>query len=309
MSGRLGDGRIKFRHLQCFLAVAQFASIKRAADSLSITQPAVSKTIAELEEILGVALFERSRSGAALTREGQAFVPHVSACVAALREGVELLTRESAGDGGPVAFGVLPTVAAALVPRVLPAFRQRWPRAILNVCTGPNAELLARLKAREIEFAIARASDPELMVGLSFEHLYSEPLAVVVRADHPLVGDGAAAATRLAHFPVVLPPYGTLIRHRADALLSAYGAAPLPSFVEALSVSVGRAIVLENDGVWFVPASAVRHDLAVGTIVRLSLPTDGTEEPVGIVLHTDTLPSPVVRSLLETVRQVARPGL
>jgi LysR family pca operon transcriptional activator len=308
MSGRLGDGRIKFRHLQCFLAVAQFASIKRAADGLSITQPAVSKTIAELEEILGVALFERSRSGAALTREGQMFVPHVSACVAALREGVDLLTRDGRGDSGPVAVGLLPTVAAGIVPRVLPEFRERWPRAILNVRTGPNAELLARLKAREIEFAIARVSDPELMVGLSFEHLYSEPLAVVVRAGHPLVGEGAAAATRLGDFPVVLPPYGTLIRHRADTLLSAYGAAPLPSFVEVLSVSVGRAIVLENDGVWFVPGSAVRHDLTGGTIVRLPLPTDGTEEPVGIVMHIDAMPSPIVHSLLETIRQIVRRG-
>jgi LysR family transcriptional regulator, pca operon transcriptional activator len=306
MPGRLGDGRIKFRHLQCFLAVAQFASIKRAADSLSITQPAVSKTIAELEEILGVALFERSRSGAALTREGQIFVPHVSACVAALREGVELLTREGGGDGGTIAMGVLPTVAVALIPRVLPGFRKRWPRAILSVRTGLNAELLARLKAREVEFAIARVADPELMVGLSFEHLYSEPLSVVVRDGHPLIDDGAAAATRLTEFPVVLPPYGTLIRHRADTLLSAYGAAPLPSFVEALSVSVGRAIVLENDGVWFVPSSAVRHDLATGTIVRLPLPTEGTEEPVGIVVHTDVQPSPVVLSLLDMIRSAMR---
>ena len=57
----LTSGRIKFRHLQCFLAVTQFGSVQRAADSLSITQPAVSKTIAELESILGVRLFERGR--------------------------------------------------------------------------------------------------------------------------------------------------------------------------------------------------------------------------------------------------------
>src|ERR1700760_2318081 len=59
----LTSGRIKFRHLQCFLAVTQFGSVQRAADSLSITQPAVSKTVAELEAILGVKLFERGRHG------------------------------------------------------------------------------------------------------------------------------------------------------------------------------------------------------------------------------------------------------
>ena len=64
----LTSGRIKFRHLQCFLAVMQFGSVQRAADSLSITQPAVSKTIGELESILGVRLFERGRRGAADAR-------------------------------------------------------------------------------------------------------------------------------------------------------------------------------------------------------------------------------------------------
>src|SRR5471032_2192886 len=89
----LTSGRIKFRHLQCFLAVTQFGSVQRAADSLSITQPAVSKTIGELESILGVRLFERGRRGAAPTRDGRLFAPHAAACVGALREGVDELSR------------------------------------------------------------------------------------------------------------------------------------------------------------------------------------------------------------------------
>lgn len=96
MHNRIADGRVKFRHLQCFLAVAQFGSVQKAAHSLSITQPAVSKTIAELESILGVRLFERGRQGARPTREGQLFMPHASACVLALRQGVGLLARGAA---------------------------------------------------------------------------------------------------------------------------------------------------------------------------------------------------------------------
>ena len=79
------------------LAVAQLGGVQKAAESLSITQPAVSKTIAELEAILGVKLFERGRQGAQPTREAQLFMPHANACVLALRQGVGLLARE----GGP----------------------------------------------------------------------------------------------------------------------------------------------------------------------------------------------------------------
>src|SRR6187402_1999428 len=102
LTSGLTSGRIKFRHLQCFLAVTQFGSVQRAADSLSITQPAVSKTIAELESILGVRLFERGRRGAEPTREGRLFAPHAAACVGALREGVDELSRHGVEYPGTV---------------------------------------------------------------------------------------------------------------------------------------------------------------------------------------------------------------
>ncbi|HEY1610092.1 MAG TPA: pca operon transcription factor PcaQ, partial [Paraburkholderia sp.] len=278
---------------------------QKAAESLSITQPAVSKTIAELETVLGVKLFVRGRRGAVPTPEGQRFMPHASASVSALRQGVELLARDDAAATATVDIGVLPTVAPALVPPVLRAFSAQWPRAIVRLTTAANAELLERLKAGQISFAIGRLADPERMVGLSFEQLYGEPLVIVVRAGHPLQG-GAGLPARLADFPVVLPPFGTLIRQAADGLLAAWGAAPIASFVEMLSVSVGRALALDSDAVWFVPSGAVEYDLRHGTLVRLPLPSAGSEEPVGLILRTDTQPSVAGRALIEAVRRAAR---
>ena len=310
MQRRLADSRVKFRHLQCFLAVAQFGGVQKAAESLSITQPAVSKTVAELEEILGVKLFERGRHGAAITREGQLFVPHASACVSALRQGVDLLTREGGGAPASLEIGMLPTIAPALVPPMLARFAKEWPQVVVRLVTSSNAELLERLKAGTIEFAIGRLADPEKMIGLNFEQLFNEPLAVVVRAGHPLAAGAASSAALPAalseQFPVVLPPFGTLIRQSAESLLTMSGAAPLASFVEVLSVSVGRALALENDALWFVPLSAVERDLDGGALVRLPLPYAGTEEPVGLIRRTDSEPTPVARTLIEAVRELAR---
>lgn len=306
MQRSLADSRVKFRHLQCFLAVAQFGSVQRAADSLSITQPAVSKTVAELEAILGVKLFERGRHGAVPTREGQLFMPHASACVSALRQGVDLLARAEGAAAATLEIGILPTVAAALVPPVLKRFAALWPRVIVRLATGANPELLERLKAGTIEFAIGRLADPERMVGLSFEQLFSEPLIAVVRAGHPLALGAGLPATSLEEFPVVLPPFGTLIRQSAESLLSAWGVPPLSGFVEVLSVSTGRALTLENDAVWFVPLSAVEYELAHGMLVRLPLPFAGTGEPVGLIRRSDTQPSPVGRAFIDAVREVAQ---
>ncbi|CAH2928369.1 MAG: Pca operon transcriptional activator PcaQ [uncultured Paraburkholderia sp.] len=306
MQRSLADSRVKFRHLQCFLAVAQFGSVQRAADSLSITQPAVSKTVAELEAMLGVKLFERSRHGAVPTREGQLFMPHASACVSALRQGVDLLARAEGAAAATLEVGILPTVAGALMPPVLKRFGLLWPRVIVRLATGANPELLERLKAGTIEFAVGRLADPERMVGLSFEQLFSEPLIAVVRAGHPLDAAPGLPSAALQDFPVVLPPFGTLIRQSADSLLSAWGVLPLSAFVEVLSVSTGRALTLENDAVWFVPLSAVEYELAHGMFVRLPLPFAGTDEPVGLIRRSDTQPSPVGRAFIDAVREVAQ---
>ncbi|WP_412024725.1 pca operon transcription factor PcaQ [Burkholderia cepacia] len=305
MNNRIADGRVKFRHLQCFLAVAQLGGVQKAAESLSITQPAVSKTIAELEAILGVKLFERGRHGAQPTREAQLFMPHANACVLALRQGVGLLAREGGAAAATLEIGMLPTVAASLAPALMKALAERWPRIVVRIATAANADLLERLKAGAIECAIGRLSEPERMIGLAFEQLYNEPLVAVVRAGHPLLSS-AAPATELARYPVVLPPFGTLIRQSAEQLLGACGVPPLDSFIEVLSVSVARALALENDAVWFVPLYAAEYDLSAGALARLPLPSAGTDEPVGLVLRTDAQPSPVARTLIDAVRDIAR---
>jgi LysR family pca operon transcriptional activator len=177
---------------------------------------------------------------------------------------------------------------------------------IVRLATGANPELLERLKAGTIEFAIGRLADPERMVGLSFEQLFTEPLIAVVRAGHPLDAAPGLPSAALQDFTVVLPPFGTLIRQSAESLLSAWGVPPLSAFVEVLSVSTGRALTLENDAVWFVPLSAVEYELAHGMLVRLPLPFAGTGEPVGLIRRSDTQPSAVGRAFIDAVREVAQ---
>src|SRR5690349_18677246 len=175
--------RIRLRHLQCFLAVAQHGNLRRAALALSITQPAVTKTLNELEQMLGATLFVRGRKGATLTPEAEVFLPHASASVAALTRAVDSVA--GAPGEAPLRIGMLPTLAPAFMPGVLRRYAVQRPQAALRLHTGRNQQLVQALRHRELDVVVGRLSDPDAMLGVTFEHLYAELVGVVMRGGHP----------------------------------------------------------------------------------------------------------------------------
>lgn len=305
------DERIKYRHLQCFLAVAQHGSLQKAADVLAITQPAVSKTLKELESLLAVRLFERGRRGAVPTREGEAFLRHAGASVSALREAVASVAQTRRQRNAVVVIGVLPTVAPWLVPQLLlrqDAEAGEDAHTSLRIHTGANPELLGRLRQRELDLVIGRFAEPAHMLGLSFEHLYADPLVLAVRPGHPLLAQAAPHANLLGGlqgFTVILPTQGTAIRHTADSFFLTRGLALPARTIETLSVSIARGYALQSDAVWVSPLGAVRPDLESGALLRLPVSMAGTEELVGLTLRADMAPTAAQQALIANIRLLA----
>ncbi|MEO8807457.1 MAG: LysR substrate-binding domain-containing protein [Burkholderiaceae bacterium] len=307
-------GRIRLRHLQCFLAAAQFGNLRRAAQALSITQPAVTKTLNELEALLAKPLFVRGRRGATLTAEGEAFMRHASDSVDALGHAVDSVLREP--GAAPLRIGVLPTVAPSFLPGVLQAFATRWPLVAVRVATARNAQLIEQLRGRELDAVIGRLSDPELMAGLSFESLYTEPMVIVLRPGHALASGGKAKARgtkaapalgEIGAYPLVLPLSGTLIRQMADGFLSRHGIRAQAGLVETLDTSLARSLVLQGDNLWFTPAGAVLPDLASGALLQLGVALT-PEEPVGLILRTEPVTSATMQTFVSAVRAQAAAG-
>lgn len=304
------DERIKYRHLQCFLAVAQHGSLQKAADVLAITQPAVSKTLKELESLLAVRLFERGRKGAVPTREGEAFMRHAGASVSALREAVASVAQTRRQGNAVIAIGVLPTVAPWLMPLLLRRQEaQAGPDAhtSLRIQTGANPELLASLRQRALDLVIGRFAEPAHMLGLTFEHLYADPLVLAVRPGHPLLqaANKADPLAGLQAFTTILPTQGTAIRHTADSFFLTRGLPPPARLVETLSVSIARGYTQQSDAVWLSPLGAVRPDLESGTLVRLPVSMAGTEELVGLTLRADMAPTEAQHQLITNIRVLA----
>ena len=280
------DNRIKYRHLQCFLEISRQGSLARAADVLAVSQPAVSKTLKELECLLETSLFERSKHGVTLTAAGQAFLRYAGPSVQTLREGVRSL-RAGEHVAGVVRLGALSTVESSLLPDVVQRLHAQHAALVVSVVSGPSAYLLGQLRGGELDLVVGRMTEAPQIQGLSFEHLYSESMTLVVRSGHVLLGGDHS---RLAEFPLVLPQSGTTIRRHAEGLFIQLGISLPPRRLETLSVSLSRQYVRGCDAVWVAPLDAVREDLATGELSELDL---GIKEPGGSVgiCSNPTLPA------------------
>ncbi|ASY59433.1 MULTISPECIES: pca operon transcription factor PcaQ [Sinorhizobium] len=299
------DARIKFRHLQTFVEVARQKSVVKAADLLNVTQPAVTKTIRELEEVLGVSVFERDGRGIKITRYGEVFLRHAGAALTALRQGLDSVSQERSGDGPPIRVGALPTVSTRIMPRAIALFLEEKTNARLKIVTGENAVLLEQLRVGDLDLVVGRLAAPDRMTGFSFEHLYSEQVVFAVRAGHPLLSGKQSLFAHLGDYPVLMPTRASIIRPFVERFLIANGIAGLPNQIETVSDSFGRAFVRSSDAIWIISNGVVATDIDDGLLTALPIDTSETKGPVGLTMRTDAIPSLPLSILMQTIREAA----
>lgn len=294
--------RIRLRHLHTFVAVAQQGTLGRAAETLNLSQPALSKTLNELEQLTETRLFERGRLGAQLTVPGEQFLTHAVKVLDALNTAGQALNRKEDASADVVRVGALPTAALGILPAAIGRFHQQQKSTSLQVATMNNTMLLAGLKSGEIDLGIGRMSDPELMGGLNYELLFLESLKLVVRPGHPLLQE-TITLSRVMEWPVVVSPKGTVPRQNAEALLQSQGCKMPAGCIETLSASLSRQLTVDYDYVWFVPSGAVKEDLRQATLVSLPVPTQSAGEPIGILTRVDIPLSTGAQMLIAAIRK------
>ncbi len=301
----MSESRIRFRHLQAFLEVARQGSVARAADFLHVSPPAVTKTLRELEEALGIAVVERDGRGIRVTRLGEIFLSHAGTAITALKRGVDSVRQDGAVNRHPIRIGALPTVSAKVMPRAMNLFLRENTGAAIKIVTGENAVLLEQLRIGALDLVVGRLAAPENMTGFFFEHLYSEQVLFVVRAGHPLAQPGQDIFARLDEFPVLMPTRESVIRPFVDRLFITNGMTAPATEIETVSDSFGRAFLRQSDAVWIISTGVVANELTSGAFVTLPVNTEETKGPVGLTMRTDTAPSPAFAVLLKTIREAA----
>lgn len=296
--------RIRLRHLHCFVAVAQAQHLGRAGERLGLTQPAVSKTLTELEELVGTRLLVRQRAGTDLTAAGMRFLRH------ALRilEDLDAAAQSLSGDAlrhERIRVGALPSIVPALLIDAVTRFRSSHADVALAVQTGMNRTLIDLLKADVLDVVIGRLDDPAAMEGLWFESLAGEPLVLAVRAGHPLVTHARPTMHDVQAFPMVVPAMGSIPRHSTESLLARHGLTLPEGCLETADAYLSQLVTLRSDSVWAAPLSATRLVVATGDMALLPIATPGTEEPIGLLRRSDRTLEPVAEAFVDTIRTIA----
>jgi len=301
---------IKLRHIAAFLDISGEGTISGAARRQNISQPALSKTIAELETMLAVTLFDRAGRRTILTAHGETFRRYALSAVQSLETGCRAL-----GGGGRtdmVSVGVLPTVAGGFFPAVALDFAETRPEARISIMTGPNSYLLECLRSGVIDLMVGRLPSARDMPGLQFEYLFEEPITLVGRAGHPMLGHSISEV--LLKCPLILPNPGAIIRHAVDDYLNAAGISnPRPAF-ETVSLPFARGLLERSDMLWFISRGVVARELETGELVAFDLQAQQMSGAVGLTTkfspekntHVDFLVTLLHRRA--TVSQIERRG-
>jgi len=190
------------RHLRYFIAAAEEENVSRAALKLHVSQPGVSRQIHDLEDEIGVRLFERSAKSLKLTEAGRVFLAGAKS-VLERADGAVKQARAAAGAGGELHVGYAPSLTVKILPRALRLFQARYPGVRVALHDLSTEEMLARLGEGKLQVALTTQPQAKLLRGLAFRLLASYAMCVAVAPNHPLAKSKSLTLAQLAGEPLI----------------------------------------------------------------------------------------------------------
>lgn len=264
---------ITLRHLRALVALSDLKIVARVSEALGVTQPAVSKQIAELEKIVGVPVVTRDRNRLYLTPIGTRLADHARQMLGQLDRAAFDIEAMTSGVSGSVSIGVVSSVAPALLPGAIALFKRSTPQASVSVSEGHFVELLPQLEAGALDLVIARIWQPQELVGIDQMALFSEPVVVVAGRNHPLAQAGDVSWADVAHYPWILPHANSVARQAVDALFAANGQSPPVNTISSLSLALNLELLRVMPALGLLPQRLAQAQAARGDTVTLPLDT------------------------------------
>lgn len=295
--------RLRFRQLQLLETVAATGSLRAAAQALHQTQPALSKSLREVEDMLGFPLFERTPRGLRASAQGRIVVRGASLLIAELRN-IHDEARVSQGRAEAVLrLGVPPFIALSLLPSVLSHLLRREPPVLVRLTEQPVPQLHELLLAGELDALLTTySSEPVAITGaqrLRYEKLFDGEIVVVAPAGWR--SPGVARWKQLAAERWILPDRASLIRRLADEMFLRDGCKSPEPVVESTSPLTNVSLVSAGLGLAMVPASTAKEAERAGKLKRVNVRPAIPTAPVALVYRAELSSHPRITLLRQAI--------
>lgn len=302
---RVLRSNLKLKHLQLVVALDEFRHLGRSAEFLSLTQPAVSKSLAEIEKMFGLELFIRSTRGTRPTAYGEQVVRFARSVLVDFDRTCDDIASVASGGAGRIRVGAMVVATPGLLVGAVDRLKVSSPQTTVSIEEGDLTRLLPRLRTGELDFIVGRLEPGYSSPDLETEALYADPMRVVVAADHPLATVARPTWRDLAALPWVVPPAWASSRVKLNQMFYKHKLQPPADIIETSSFLVTMTFMRKRGCVCFV-ASEVAHyleSIGLGHTLALEVPIELPS--VGIILLRNGLRTPVASTLIDALHEQA----
>ena len=305
--GGSGGGTLNFHQLYIFYAVASHRSFSRAAESLSITQPAVSIQVQELEKFLGAALFHRRTRGLRITEVGETVFAYAQQIFSLSGKLLESLEEIHNLQTGRLALGASTTPGEYLLPLAVGRFRQIYPGISVELSIANTRTITQRILNQELDLGMVGRHPTAGLDELGIIDYMEDEIVLVAAPTHPLAQQDRITAAQVAETGLILREPGSATRNTAEEAFSGLGLAP----DAALSLGSNEAIkqaAMAGGGVAVISRMGVTAETRAGMLVILPVEDWDCRRPLTLIYPKERQLSPSKQAFLEYL-QSERPIL
>lgn len=292
---------MKLNQFRNIMAIAESGSLRAAARELGLAQPALSRSIQELEHELGVQLFERRARGMTLTPMGEAFLHRAGNVMSEVRRAREEIEQLNGGTSGTVAAALSIAPHLAILPKTLPHFRARYPNVELRLIEGLYPTVETGLKDGSIDFYVGPSPERKVPSELVVEKLFDNTRTILCRRAHPLAGAKSVRDLVGAHWLTTSITYSA--QEELSDFFARYGL-PIPR-VALRSQSALTAIVslANSDLLAMVPMQWVAFPFTAETLISIDIGEPLPTRPIAIIKRAGFPLTPAAQFLADLVRR------
>jgi DNA-binding transcriptional LysR family regulator len=296
---------LKIKHLRLLVELADKQTVAQVAAALHVSQPAISKMLGEMEEGIGVKLFERAGRGIKPTPSGECLIRHAREVLFNLQKAHQEMRSLATGTVGKVTVGILSVVSTTIIPKAVKILKTNWPNVTICIMDGTVDQQLQDLREGKIDMIIGRVFSERAAEHLQEEVLYDDPLVIVTSSKNPLAHRDNLTWMDLNNLPWILSVEESPTHQRMVNLLAKNGLNKPTDVIESVSRSVNIPLLMEPPRLGLLSLSAARQLVAEGVLQILPLNLGPLPSPVGMIWNKTRPLSHAALTFQECIRQAS----